>query len=81
MNLPPIAPAKPHKLTIHGHTRTDDYYWLREKDNPAVIAYLEAENEYTQATLAHTQALQEELYQEMVGRIQETDSSVPVRHG
>jgi oligopeptidase B len=81
MKNPPIAPVKPHDLTIHGHTRIDNYYWLREKENPEVITYLEAENEYTQAMMAPTQALQEELYREMVGRIQETDSSVPVRHG
>jgi oligopeptidase B len=78
---PPVAPVKPAELTTHGHTRLDDYFWLRERENPEVLAYLEAENAYTQAVMAHTQALQEKLYREMVGRIQETDSSVPVRLG
>jgi len=77
----PVAPIKPHKINTNGHTRTDNYYWLRDKNNPDVIAYLEAENAYTQAKMAHTEALQEKLYQEMVNRIQETDSSVPVRIG
>ncbi|MBE2223531.1 MAG: S9 family peptidase [Anaerolineae bacterium] len=78
---PPITPIKPHPITTHGHTRTDNYYWLREKENPAVIAHLEAENTYMQATTAHTADLQQTLYDEMVGRIQETDSSAPVKHG
>lgn len=81
MNMPPIAEKKPHTMTIHGHTRVDDYYWLREKTNPDVIAYLEAENEYTKALTAHTDDLQAKLYDEMVGRIQETDLSVPAPHG
>ena len=79
--IPPTAVIKPHPITTHGHTRIDNYYWLREKENPAVIAYLEAENAYMQATTAHTADLQETLYEEMVGRIQETDSSPPVKHG
>jgi oligopeptidase B len=78
---PPIAAIKPHPITTHGHTRTDNYYWLREKENPEVIAYLEAENAYMQAMTAHTADLQQTLYDEMVGRIQETDSSAPVKHG
>lgn len=80
-NQPPVAAVKPQELTIHGDTRIDNYYWLREKENPAVIAHLEAENAYTQAMMAHTAVLQQQLYDEMVGRIQETDSSAPVRHG
>jgi oligopeptidase B len=75
---PPMAPKKPHSITIHGHTRTDDYYWLRDRNNPDVIAYLEAENNYTDAVMAHTAARQQALYDEMLGRIQETDLSVPV---
>ena len=66
---------------MHGHTRVDNYFWLRERDNPEVISYLDAENRYTEAMMAHTQPLQEELYAEMVGRIQETDSSAPVKKG
>jgi len=74
----PVARQKPEALTIHGHTRIDPYYWLREKENEEVIAYLEAENAYTEAMMAHTEALQQKLYEEMVGRIQETDQTVPV---
>ena len=80
-SAPPRAERRPHELTIHGHTRIDDYYWLREKQTPDVIDYLEAENEYTEACLAHTKELQETLYEEMVGRIKETDQSAPERIG
>ncbi len=75
----PKAPIKPKKLEIHGHTRVDDYFWLRDKDDPEVIAYIEAENAYTQACMDHTAGLQETLYQEMVGRIQESDKEAPVQ--
>lgn len=78
---PPIAAIKPKELTLHGHTRTDNYFWLREKENPEVIAYLEAENAYTETMMAHTKELQEQLYEELVGRIQETDSSAPIKRG
>lgn len=78
---PPDAARRPYKLTIHDHTRVDDYYWLRERNDPQVIAYLEAENAYTQQMLGHTEALQESLYEEMVARIQETDQTVPERIG
>lgn len=73
----PVAERIPHTLTAHGDERVDDYYWLKERDNPKVIAYLEAENAYTAMTLAHTKALQEELYDEIVGRIKPDDESVP----
>jgi oligopeptidase B len=76
---PPVAQRRSYAITAHDHTRTDDYYWLREKDNPEVIAYLEAENAYTAAVLKETETLQQTLYEEMVGRIQETDQTVPVR--
>ena len=76
---PPAAEKRPVPLTHHGHTRHDPYYWMRERQDPAVIAYLESENEYTAAMLADTEPLQEQLYEEMVGRIQETDTSAPVR--
>lgn len=79
--LPPSAPTHPHPLTLHGHTRTDPYYWLREKDNPETLAYIQAENAFTEEVMAHTKPLQETLYQEMVGRIQETDEDVPVKRG
>lgn len=78
---PPVVARRPHEITTHGHTRVDDYYWLREKENPDVIAYLEAENAYTAEMLRETEALQKTIYEEMVGRIQQTDQSVPVRIG
>jgi len=64
---------------LHGDRRVDHYAWLRNKGNPEVIAYLEAENAYTDAILKPTETLQEKLYQEMLGRIQQTDLSVPYR--
>ena len=77
---PPIARRRPKVLEAHGDRRVDPYYWLREKDNPEVIAYLEAENAYTDAVMAPTAPLQENLYRETVGRVQETDTSAPVFH-
>ena len=65
-------------LEAHGDRRVDLYYWLRDKQNPEVIAYLEAENAYADAIMAPTADLQEKLYSEIVGRIQETDTSAPV---
>jgi oligopeptidase B len=73
----PAAEKKPEKLTIHGHTRIDNYYWLRERENPAVIDYLNEENEYTKEILKNTEPLQEKLFNEIVGRIKKDDSSVP----
>jgi len=61
--------------------RIDNYYWLREKDNPGVLDYLKAENAYTEAQMACTKELQKKLYDEMVGRIKETDESVPYKKG
>lgn len=74
---PPVAKIVPKELTIHGHTRVDNYYWLRERDNPEVIEYLKAENAYKDAMMAHTEKLQEKLYNEIIGRIKQTDMSVP----
>jgi oligopeptidase B len=74
---PPVADRRPVELTIHDHTRVDNYYWLRERDNPEVIRYLESENDYTSAVLKHTEELQEELFKEIIGRIKQTDESVP----
>src|SRR5688572_12643398 len=65
--------------TLHGDVRTDNYFWLREKTNPEVISYLEQENAYTAARMKHTEPLQQKLYDEMLGRIKETDLSVPYR--
>ena len=78
---PPVARVIPEQLETHGHTRIDNYYWLNQRDNPEVIAYLEAENEYTDALMGHTEDLQAELFDEIKGRIKQTDLSVPVREG
>jgi oligopeptidase B len=76
---PPVAQITPKVDTIAGHIRVDNYFWLREKQNPAVRTYLEAENAYTAAGMKHTETLQEQLYREMLGRIKETDQAVPYR--
>ncbi|HMG00227.1 MAG TPA: LpqB family beta-propeller domain-containing protein, partial [Gemmatimonadaceae bacterium] len=76
---PPVATVKPKVDTLHGDVRTDNYFWIREKTNPDVISYLNAENAYTTARMKHTEALQQKLYDEMLGRIKETDVSVPYR--
>lgn len=73
----PTAKKVPHEMSIHGHTRIDNYYWLNQREDPEVIAYLEAENAYTDAVMAPTDALRQRLYDEMLGRIQQTDMSVP----
>ena len=77
--VPPRAEIIPHELTTHGQTRVDNYYWLAERDNPKVVKYLEAENAYLKAVMKHTEPLQEKLYDEIVGRIKQTDLSVPYR--
>jgi oligopeptidase B len=77
----PIALRKPVELSLHGETRVDDYYWLRERENPEVTKYLEAENAYTEAVMAPAKPLQEKIYQEILGRIQQTDLDVPVKRG
>jgi len=80
--VPPVAEKRPHELEAHGDVRRDDYYWLRERSNPQVRAYLEAENAYTDAVMAETEALQAELFEELKNRIQPDDSTVPARfHG
>ena len=76
---PPVATIKPKIDTLHGDVRTDNYFWIREKANPDVISYLNAENAYTTARMKHTEALQQKLYDELLGRIKETDVSVPYR--
>ena len=78
----PRAKKVPKELTIHGDTRTDNYYWLNQREDPAVIAYLEAENAYFDTLTAHQQDFRESLFQEMKARIKEDDTSVPyVRRG
>ena len=78
---PPIARRIPKVDTLHGEVRVDDYYWLREKSDTQVIRYLEAENAYTETMTRHLEPLREQLYNEMLGRIKETDLSVPYRDG
>ena len=78
---PPVAKIVPKADTLHGDIRIDNYGWLRNKSDTAVIAYLTAENAYTAAMLKPTDALKERIYREMVSRVKETDQSVPVRDG
>jgi oligopeptidase B len=78
---PPLAPRRPTTLRHGDDTRVDDWFWLRERDDPEVIAYLEAENAYTRAALAHTEDLQARLFDEIVALVQETDATAPVRKG
>jgi len=81
MPTPPAAPRHPHLVELHGERLVDDYFWMRERDNAEVRAYLEAENAYGDKFFAPTVALQESLYAEMLGRIKQTDLSVPYRDG
>jgi oligopeptidase B len=78
---PPIAPKYPRETHIHGIVLPDDYAWLREKENPEVTAYLEAENAYAEAQMAPLAALRGQLYQEMLSHMKQTDVSVPFRDG
>ena len=79
MIKPPLAKKHPHKITIHNDVRIDDYYWLNDRDNPEVIDYLNAENEYTKSMMQHTENFQKSLFEEMKGRIKEDDTSVPYK--
>ncbi len=76
---PPIASKTPKSVGVHDDRRIDEYHWMRDRDNPDVVAYLRAENDYADAMLAPTTELQKLLYDEMVARLNETDSSVPVQ--
>src|SRR5947209_927981 len=78
---PPVAKKIPHTTEVHGTTLHDDYFWMRDKKNPEVISYLEAENAYTAALMKPTEDLQGKLYKEMLSRIKETDTNVPYREG
>src|SRR6266568_1089419 len=78
---PPMAEKKPKETKIHGDTLVDDYFWLREKSNPAVLEYLKAEDAYTLAMMKSTEGLQAKLYQEMLSHIKQTDQNVPYRLG
>src|SRR3989454_8700667 len=78
---PPVAAMRPHRFDEHGNVRIDEYYWLRDRDNPEVIKYLEGENAYTKAVMAQTQALQDRLFEEFNGRVRQNGQSVPYRQG
>ena len=78
---PPVPARRPVVHRLHGDERTDEYAWLRDRDDPAVLAHLEAENAWTEALLAPGRQLREQIYAELVGRIQETDTGAPVPHG
>jgi oligopeptidase B len=78
---PPVAKKVPKITEIHGHKLVDNYFWLRDKKNPEVKAYLEAENAYTDAMMKPTLPLQKKLYDEMLSHIKETDIEVPYKEG
>ncbi len=80
-NQPPIAGVKHTEMQLHGVVLTDDYAWMRDKEDPEVTAYLEAENAYAEAVMAPLADLREELYKEMLSHIKQTDVSVPFRDG
>ena len=77
MKTPPIAKKQTKVFKEHGNTRTDNYYWLNQREDKEVIEYLEAENAYTKDVLKGTEKLQEKIYNEIVGRINKDDESVP----
>src|SRR3984957_1312529 len=81
MASPPSAPRRPHILSAHGDDREDPWFWLRQREDPEVLAYLEAENAYTEDEAAPLAALRLGLFEEMKARIKETDMSVPTRRG
>src|ERR1041385_3221361 len=78
---PPVTEKKPKVTEINGDKLVDNYFWLREKTNPAVMAHLEAENAYTESVMKPTAALQEKLYNEILSHIKQTDNTVPYRWG
>jgi len=79
----PIAKKIPYEMVTHKHTRVDDYYWMRDdtRTDPEILGHLDAENDYTRVKLKHTEALQEQIFQEIKGRIEKDDNSVPIQKG
>lgn len=77
----PIAPKRPKEITQHGRTRVDNYFWMRYREDPEVLKYLHAEQDYLEEVMQHTRPLQEQLFQEMKSRIKEDDSSAPEKDG
>ena len=76
---PPVAKKAPHKIEWHGDSRIDNYFWIKDKKDPEVLKYLDAENAYTKAVLKPTESFQAKLYTEFLSRIKQTDQDVPVR--
>jgi oligopeptidase B len=79
MNLPPVCKTKNYTLTHHNHSRQDPFFWLNERENPEVLSYIEAENQYCDQVLAHTAELQKSLFEEMKARIKQQDESLPYK--
>ena len=77
----PIAPKRPKEIEQHGLTRLDHYFWMRYREDPEVLKYLHAEQDYLEEVMQHTKPLQEQLFQEMKGRLKEDDSSAPEKEG
>lgn len=77
----PIASKYPHEITLHGQTRIDNYYWMRDRNDPETMKHLHAESDYLEEITQHTKPLQEKLYSEMKARIKEDDSTVPAKRG
>ena len=77
---PPTCEKKPKLLSIHNDDRLDDFYWLKDRENPSVIEYLKKENSYTKSMMANTDTLQKNLFKELKGRIKEEDESVPYKY-
>jgi oligopeptidase B len=81
MASPPSAPRRPHLISAHDDDREDPWFWLREREDPEVLAYLQAENAYTEQETTALADLRTDLFEEMKARIKETDMSVPTRRG
>jgi len=77
--MPPVAKKIPKEFTTHGDTRLDNYYWMNQREDPEVIAHLEAENAYKDAVMKHTETLQDELFDEIKSKIKQEDESVPYK--
>ena len=86
--IPPVATKKPYEMTEHGNTRIDNYYWMRltdeqksakeyDKQAQEVVNYIDFENSYTESSLSHTKIFQNNLFEEIIGRIEQDDESVP----
>jgi len=77
----PAAPTRPQELSQHGITRIDNYYWMRDRNDPETLKYLRAESDYLEEVMQHTKLLQEKLFAEMKGRLKEADATVPEKRG